>query len=389
MSGVFVVQGNLGGGKSLYCVSKAVPAIRRGLRVATNINLNMSVITGKNSKKSYTRLPDKPKKSDLEMIGRGCREGSPEDDFGLIILDECAHWLNARNWSDKSNQEMIQFLLYIRKLGWKVYFLIQNIKALDKQARELFAEHVVTCRRTDRMRIPVVSWLFSQLDMKVGAPKVHVASIRYGSGINAPLVGTDLYRGKEFYPCYDTNQIFTDQETYSYCSVPNYLKKRAPKTTKGKLIMGLTKIHFARHNITALLIMLAVIMYAFLNVYVFMPKFNDYKKERLELVELIDNQDAQIVRLENLAQRFQEERAGKFTSVDSSTGSGLDERKTFEFDSRIELGGIKRVFFKWGDEIVNSDQLVSMGFTLKDRDCSYLIQNLQTQEAHLVNSPCS
>lgn len=387
MSGVFVVQGKLGGGKSLYCVSKAVPAIQEGLKVATNIDLHLSTIVGKNSSRTYVRLPDKPSKFDIESLGRGCPANSPEDKFGIIILDECAHWLNSRNWQSKTNQEMIQFLLYIRKLGWKVYFLIQNIKAMDKQARDLFAEHVVSCRRTDRMRIPVVSWLASLLDFKLTAPKVHVASIRYGDGQNAPLIGTDIYRGKQFYSNYDTNQIFTDDyQDGSYCVLPPKFRKRPPKTSQGKLIMGLTKIYLAKHNKTAVVALLGVVIYAVLQIYVFMPKFNEYEKIIVELERKLEDQREDAERLEKIADKLRG--SPGVDSVEEKPGF-TPEKKDIVFDSRVQVGDEKRVFFMFGDDRINSKQLMSMGFVVKDRGCSYIIQNLQTEEVHHVPSPCS
>ncbi|WP_430623398.1 zonular occludens toxin domain-containing protein [Escherichia coli] len=75
---------------------------------------------------------------------------------GLLVLDECGTWFNSRSWGDKDRQPVIDWFLHARKLGWDIIFLIQDISIMDKQARLALAEHVVYCRRSDKLNIPFV-----------------------------------------------------------------------------------------------------------------------------------------------------------------------------------------------------------------------------------------
>ena len=390
MSGVFVVQGKLGGGKTLYGVDKLVNAIQDGRKCASNVDLYLTQFTGRNSSKTYYRLPDKPTKFDLECLGRGCAVGTSEDKFGILLLDECAHWFNARNWQDSSNQELIQYLLYIRKLGWEVYLLIQDESALDKQARKLFAEHVVTCRRTDRMRIPFVSFVLRYLHINVNMFKMHVATIRYGSGPGAPVVGTDIYRGFDKYNCYNTNQVFTDDyDSGVYALIPNRLRARKPKSRGFRKFMGITKIYLAKHRVTSLLLLCSIIIYAILQIYVFGPKFTKYEHMINDFERVLSEQKSQYESLEHLAESLQKARVspGAVASVDDALLQSQNDDR-FVFDSIASIGTDTNVFFRRGDDIYNSKQLVSMGYLIKDRGCSYLIQNLQNEQVFNVPSPC-
>nr|WP_240297107.1 zonular occludens toxin domain-containing protein [Escherichia coli] len=58
---------------------------------------------------------------------------------------------------DKDRQPVIDWFLHARKLGWDIIFLIQDISIMDKQARLALAEHVVYCRRSDKLNIPLLA----------------------------------------------------------------------------------------------------------------------------------------------------------------------------------------------------------------------------------------
>jgi hypothetical protein len=137
-------------------------------------------------------LPDRPTARDLRALGRG---GPSEEKAGLLVLDECATWLNARTWSGREREDLIDWFLHSRKLGWDVILICQHASALDKQVREMICEYLVTCRRLDRFKVPLLGFKL---------PKVHVASVRYGlapSDLNAEHW---IYRGTRYYDCYNT-----------------------------------------------------------------------------------------------------------------------------------------------------------------------------------------
>ncbi|WP_319949787.1 zonular occludens toxin domain-containing protein, partial [Klebsiella pneumoniae] len=157
MASVYFVTGKLGSGKSLIAVSRIRDALMRGVPVATNLNINLKEMIGRDKRNTRLyRLPDKPTVEDIEILGYANKSYDTSKD-GLIVLDECGTWFNSRTWNDKNRQALLDRFLHIRKLGWDVIFIVQNISMVDKQAREGLAEHVVHCKRLDRMQIPFLS----------------------------------------------------------------------------------------------------------------------------------------------------------------------------------------------------------------------------------------
>ncbi|ELH69721.1 1 protein, partial [Escherichia coli KTE215] len=155
---VHVVTGKLGSGKTLVSVSKIQERLAKGCPVATNLDLklhNMPMVGRYAKKTRVIRVPDKPSLNDLLAIGIG-NTSYDESRNGLLVLDECGTWFNSRSWGDKDRQPVIDWFLHARKLGWDIIFLIQDISIMDKQARLALAEHVVYCRRSDKLNIPFI-----------------------------------------------------------------------------------------------------------------------------------------------------------------------------------------------------------------------------------------
>src|SRR5690349_12155518 len=100
MSGAYIVTGQLGSGKSLIAVARAAMYLKEGRRVATNIDLYPQYWPERLDFFPVTRLPDHPRIEHFEAIGRGHEEGEHAPGRnGLLILDELAMWMNAREWS--------------------------------------------------------------------------------------------------------------------------------------------------------------------------------------------------------------------------------------------------------------------------------------------------
>ena len=207
---VYFVTGKLGSGKTLVCVGIIQKYLNQKRRVATNLNINMDKIVGKRNKNSLTRLPDKPRTTDLELLGQGSKVVD-ESTYGALVLDECATWLNSRTWNDKDRTNFIDWMLHARKLGWDVYFIIQNIDIVDKQLRLMLGEHLVVCRRLDRLKIPfITSFIKFVTGIRVTMPKVHTAKVHYGDTESGLVADRWTYQGKHLYDAYDTRQSFSD-----------------------------------------------------------------------------------------------------------------------------------------------------------------------------------
>jgi len=219
---IYLVSGKLGSGKTLASVGRIRDALRSGRRVATNLDLHLDkMLPGRMRDTRCVRLPDKPTVADLELLGCGNAE-MDESKNGIIVLDELGSWLNSRTFNDKGRMPVIDWLLHSRKHGWDVYFICQHIEQIDKQIRTALVEYLVVCRRLDRLKIPVIGKLVRSVSsglLSGNMPKVHVATVRYGTDHNAIVADRWVYQAKDLYATYNTRQVFTDtyaEGVYSY-----------------------------------------------------------------------------------------------------------------------------------------------------------------------------
>ncbi|AQU83449.1 MULTISPECIES: zonular occludens toxin domain-containing protein [unclassified Halomonas] len=248
---VYVVTGKLGAGKTLVAVGKIKDKLNQGCKVATNLDLNLDKLIGEKAKETRCyRLPDKPVLADLESIGTGTDEYD-ENKNGLLVLDECGTWFNARSWADKSRQDVINWFLHARKLGWDIIFLIQDLSIMDKQARVALAEHVVYCRRLDRVAIPFIGTIYSLIvGAKMPMPKVHLGIVKYGDSPQSLTVERWTYTGRVLYPAYDTKQAFSDHYPHGTYSVlpPWYTHGMHRVPHDARFYMKMTRIYWKRFN---------------------------------------------------------------------------------------------------------------------------------------------
>lgn len=205
----YLIVGKKGTGKSKYAVQKIHDYLTKGKRVATNIDVDLAVMCRPMSRATVIRLPDKPTLDDLKMIGLG-NEQVDEDLNGGLFLDECATWLNARAFNDKSRGGFLDFAVHGRKFGWDMYLMAQGIGQLDKQLRESLLEYVVRCTKLDRVKIPVVGGLLQALTFgKLGRLKLHYASTRLMEMPDLKIDG-EYFRAKFYEGCYNTRQVFRE-----------------------------------------------------------------------------------------------------------------------------------------------------------------------------------
>ncbi|MBE0507547.1 MAG: assembly protein [Marinospirillum sp.] len=248
---VYFVTGKLGSGKSLISVGKIRDKLNSGCKVATNIDLNLhKLINIKSRNATVYRIPDKPELQDLEAIGVG-NDTYDEGKNGLLVLDECGTWFNSRSWGDKSRQDVINWFLHARKLGWDIIFLVQDISIVDKQAREALGEFVVYCRRLDRVGIPLVSPIVRFFTgIRITLPKAHFATVKYGIYQTSISVEYWLYTGKSLYTAYDTKQVYSSYyESRTYQVLPPYFSHYRYQVKKDlRYYMRITKIYWKRFS---------------------------------------------------------------------------------------------------------------------------------------------
>lgn len=209
---VWIVTGKLGAGKSLMSVSRIQKYLLEGRKVATNLDIFPEHMLGMDKKRTQLyRLPDVPTIRDFEAMPLGYEGDDINDNKnGLLVLDECGIFLNSRDWNAPGRKEVNAHFKLLRKLRWDAIFLIQDVENLDADARRTIAEHVVYCRRMDRMRLPFVSPFFKLITgYDLPLPKLHIGIVKYGTEHHSMKVDQWNYYGDRLYQAYDTEQIFS------------------------------------------------------------------------------------------------------------------------------------------------------------------------------------
>jgi len=203
----YIVTGKLGAGKGKFGVSRMREALQAGKRVATNFDLFHEHLTPASCRHAAIRVPDRPTFDDLMALGHGQPGDYDEDKMGELHLDECASWLNTRQYADKGRAALIDWIVHARKHGWCVYFYVQGLEMIDKQIREALADYCVKIIRADRIKVPVVGGL---LPKKLSTlPRIHMANI---SMIDVPgvVIDRDYFRGDDLHDAYNTRQVFRE-----------------------------------------------------------------------------------------------------------------------------------------------------------------------------------
>lgn len=248
----YAITGKKGNGKSLVAVARIQEYLKAGYPVATNLDLDLKNLLGKGHKTARViRLPDMVKGEHLEMLGYA-NLSPDESKNGILVLDELATWLNSRSYKEAERQSLINWLVLARKLGWDCYYLVQEPNMCDKQVREGLFEHVVQCRRMDRLTIPVLNGLSKFfLGKKCSLPRVHIGFVRYGDGGPSSLVVDRwVYRGDQFFTSYNTKQRFRadyPHGPFSYLP-PWYTHGRYRATWTKVNIMRITKILWRKYS---------------------------------------------------------------------------------------------------------------------------------------------
>lgn len=208
---VYFITGGLGSGKGLAAIQKIREYAAEGKQIAGNIDVYLhELCTYENSKVTYTRIPDKPSKFDLDSLPNG-NETYDNDLNGLLILDECLTWLNSRNWNDKTREGVIDWLIHSRKHGWDVMLLVQDFEVIDKQLIGSLMDYHCNMSDLSKINVPIVGrfWKnFSKNNKPLKLPKIHTCNVMYKNIVKADRW---TFRAKGLYKAYDTRQIFTDK----------------------------------------------------------------------------------------------------------------------------------------------------------------------------------
>ncbi|MCK6903595.1 hypothetical protein L8Q74_01575 [Enterobacter roggenkampii] len=215
---VYFVTGQLGNGKGIFSAYRAQQYYRAGRRVAANYPFDTTLL-GPRSEAPVFVLPARPRIEDFHLLGRGAPEAEKEK-FGALFLDECSSWLNARHFARADRSAIIDWIVHSRKLGWDVYFIVQDEEMVDKQVLNATGEHVVRCSRLDRLRVPLFSTLmelfrpkaYGVTGEKKGILPLYIKARTFigAAGSRDKPANVELFPAKPYFGLYDTNFVFTD-----------------------------------------------------------------------------------------------------------------------------------------------------------------------------------
>lgn len=162
-----------GSGKSYHTARRIYDALRSGVNVISNLNINTSIIPPKSSKKalgSFIYVPNAQwinssiflkspiggksicndtfsyiyglENFALQFHKRN-KKGQIFEHQTLIILDECQTIFNPRSWNKKDRLQWIEFFTMHRHFGFDVILVTQNDKMIDKQIRGILETQVL------------------------------------------------------------------------------------------------------------------------------------------------------------------------------------------------------------------------------------------------------
>lgn len=244
---VYAITGKLGSGKGKGAMKIMRDYLTAGKRVATNCDVFLEHMMPVLSRASVVRVPDKPGVSDLYAIGSGNRfidfapivksydpvfqydapspvllDGFDEYHNGALILDECASWLNTRDYQAAGRKEILEWCIHARKYGWDVYFICQNIDQIDKQIRQSLFEYVVRLTRLDRLKIPVLSAGLKLMTAGYSdgtMPRLHIGVVRLGTSPDSLVADRWYFRGDDLNKAYNTTQVFSESYPHTIHSL--------------------------------------------------------------------------------------------------------------------------------------------------------------------------
>lgn len=157
---VWGITGNLGGGKTLSAVCLALYALEHGYFIVTNVTLDLDALSlqlGGYVRNLYHHFSFEDPDFDPFKLPTGSPRGTPNGKRVLVIMDECAEWVDQYTKTDR-DPRIKKFLSWIRhssKRSQDVILIVQRLEYLNKNIRLLISKWVVV-DDLKTYRLPVV-----------------------------------------------------------------------------------------------------------------------------------------------------------------------------------------------------------------------------------------
>lgn len=291
----YFIEGVKRSGKTKYAVDMIDDYLRRGRKVATNLDLYLDKMDIKNP--HVVRLPDHPRSSDLLSLGCGYPELDESDSNydesknGLVVIDELLTHLNSRNFKDKDRLAIVSWFVQMGKYGWDLVLIGQDFDSVDKQLRDTTIDQLVSVKSgANYFGFGFFNSIVHVIFNAFNVPKFSIARFYDGKSKTRKAQGYQFYIKSHVHKYYNTAQKFLP-DTFlsnsgtlidmraSYCMIPTeqlkswYLVKDAVKKrveeikeksdsdTKPK--NKIKNVLFSKKSLFMIIIALLVFYYAF------------------------------------------------------------------------------------------------------------------------------
>lgn len=140
---IYLYSGTPGSGKSLHAAQDMSDYLRcKKLPVVGNFDLNPD--TKGYERFTYCGNADMTPSYLVDFAARYWRDHRFREDNILLVLDECQILFNSRDWNskgsdgkDNARQDWLKFFSQHRKYGYKIIFIAQFDRMIDRQIRAL------------------------------------------------------------------------------------------------------------------------------------------------------------------------------------------------------------------------------------------------------------
>jgi adenosyl cobinamide kinase/adenosyl cobinamide phosphate guanylyltransferase len=149
-TGITIVDGPLGSGKSFYAVKLISEALWRRRPVTTNVELvpdwaeriaRIKILAGPHRAarradaaadlRRYYHYSD-----DVVSVLYADMEPPITENKGLMVIDEAHSVLNNRLFAEEGRKELVDRIRQLRKRGWECCVITQHVESVDKHVRD-------------------------------------------------------------------------------------------------------------------------------------------------------------------------------------------------------------------------------------------------------------
>lgn len=255
--GIFI-EGVKRSGKTKYAIDLINDYLKRGRKVATNLDLYLDKMDVKNP--HVIRLPDHMSSTHLKDLGMGYPEleesdkNYDESKNGLVVIDELLTFLNSRSFKDKDRLQIVSWFVQMGKYGWDLVLIGQDFEGVDKQLRDTTIDQLINVKSgANYFGFGFLNSLVQRLFTLMKVPKFSVARFYDGKAKTRKAQGYEFYIKSWCHDWYNTAQKFLPdvmttksgrlvQMESSYCLVPTeqlkkwYLVKEKSQERKNEVL---------------------------------------------------------------------------------------------------------------------------------------------------------